>query len=185
MLIKGKLTCKSGVSTTSLSFSICSLHPPTSLYVTSGFSSTCIIVTVESILGGNGIWIWYLLRSTPTLMPSSISVGATESARSTTNFANCLTLMIYWGSSESALMIFVHRATCSGCSFWSVCLSAARSQRAGGAKPVSDSLIPVSSLTRFIIVWMSSSTAFIDFVYCPWPWTWRNRKKIHFLSLLG
>lgn len=44
----------------------------------------------------------------PTLMPSSMSVGATWSLRSTTNLANCLTLMIYFGSSESALMIFVH-----------------------------------------------------------------------------
>uniref|UniRef100_A0A2M3ZKK8 Uncharacterized protein n=1 Tax=Anopheles braziliensis TaxID=58242 RepID=A0A2M3ZKK8_9DIPT len=49
--------CSSGVSTTSRSFSICSLHPPTSLYVTSGFSSTCIIVTVGSIFGGSGMWI--------------------------------------------------------------------------------------------------------------------------------
>ena len=62
---------------------------------TSGFSSTCIIVTVGSIFGGRGIWIWYLFLSTPTLMPSSISVGATESARSTTNLSNCLTFIIY------------------------------------------------------------------------------------------
>lgn len=45
-------------------------------------------------------------------MPSSMSVGATESAKSTTNLANCFTLIIYFGSSESALMIFVHLATC-------------------------------------------------------------------------
>lgn len=44
----------------------------------------------------------------PTLMPSSMSVGATWSLRSTTNLANCLTLMMYLGSSESAFMIFVH-----------------------------------------------------------------------------
>ena len=49
-------------------------------------------------------------------MPSSMSVGATWSLRSTTNLANCLTLMMYFGSSVSALMIFVQRATCSGCS---------------------------------------------------------------------
>merc|ERR550517_2348635 len=54
----------------------------------------------------------------PTLIPSSISVGATESARSTTNLANCFTLMMYLGSSESALMILVHLATCRGCSDW-------------------------------------------------------------------
>merc|ERR1719288_491397 len=148
-----------GVSTTSLSFSICSLQPPTSLYVTSGFSSTCIIVTVGSILGGSGMWIWYLLRSTPTRIPSSISVEATWSARSTTNLANCLTLMMYFGSSESALMILVHLATWSGCSDCSVCLSAARSHSAGGARPVSDSLMPASSLTRLEMSVMSVSTA--------------------------
>eukprot|EP00835_Amoeboradix_gromovi_P000933 NODE_35_length_31537_cov_0.293403.p15 type:complete len:162 gc:universal NODE_35_length_31537_cov_0.293403:15704-16189(+) len=84
-----------GVSTTSLNFSICSLHPPTSAYVTSGFSSTCIIVTDGSIFGGSGIWIWYFVRSTPTRMPSSISVGATRSAKPTTNLAICLILMTY------------------------------------------------------------------------------------------
>jgi len=52
---KLQLTWSSGVSTTSRSFSICSLQPPTSLYVTSGFSSTCIIVTVGSIFGGKGM----------------------------------------------------------------------------------------------------------------------------------
>merc|ERR1719225_515330 len=158
-----------GVSTTSLSFSICSLQPPTSLYVTSGFSSTCIIVTVGSILGGRGMWIWYLFLSTPTLIPSSISVGATESARSTTNLANCFTLIMYFGSSESALMILVHLATCSGCSDWRLCLSAARSQSAGGARPVSDSLMPASSFTLLVISWMSVSTCLRALVYCPWP----------------
>ncbi|VDP35252.1 unnamed protein product [Schistosoma curassoni] len=79
-----------------------------------------------------------------------MSVGATESARSTTNLANCLTLMIYFGSSVSEFIIFVHRATCSGCSFDKQVLSAAKSQRAGGAKPVSDSFRPVSSFTRFM-----------------------------------
>merc|ERR1719187_1613275 len=158
-----------GVSTTSLSFSICSLQPPTSLYVTSGFSSTCIMVTVGSILGGRGMWIWYLFLSTPTRIPSSMSVGATESARSTTNLANCFTLMMYLGSSLSALMILVQRATCSGCSDWRLCLSAARSQRAGGARPVSDSLIPASSLTRLAISAISVSTAFRAFVYWPCP----------------
>merc|ERR1719356_1035337 len=161
--------CSNGVSTTSLNFSICSLQPPTSLYVTSGFSSTCIIVTVGSILGGRGMWIWYLFLSTPTLIPSSMSVGATESARSTTNLANCFTFMIYLGSSESALMILVHLATCSGCSDWRLCLSAARSHKAGGASPVSDSLIPASSFTRLDISTMSVSTAFRAFVYWPCP----------------
>lgn len=44
----------SGISTTSQIFSIYSLAPPTSLYVTSGFSSTSIIVTLASIFGGKG-----------------------------------------------------------------------------------------------------------------------------------
>lgn len=78
----------------------------------------------------------------PTRMPSSISVGATESARSTTNLANCFTFIMYLGSSVSVVIIFVQRATCNGCSFCKVCLSAARSHNAGGAKPVSDSFIP-------------------------------------------
>src|ERR1700738_1779839 len=47
-------TERRGTSTTSRSLSICSLQPPTSEYVTSGFSSTCIIVTEGSIFGGNG-----------------------------------------------------------------------------------------------------------------------------------
>lgn len=38
-----KLTSSSGNSTTSRSFSICSLHPPTSAYVTDGRSSTCMV----------------------------------------------------------------------------------------------------------------------------------------------
>ena len=43
-----------GISTTSLNFFNYSLHPPISLYVTSGLSSTVIIVTDGSIFGGNG-----------------------------------------------------------------------------------------------------------------------------------
>merc|ERR1719211_884148 len=137
--------CNKGVSTTSRNLSICSLQPPTSLYVTSGFSSTCIIVTLGSIFGGKGMWIWYLFLSTPTLMPSSISVDATCSAKSTTNLANCLTFIMYFESSVSALIILVHLATCKGCSDCKVCLSAAKSQRAGGPSPVSDSFIPANS----------------------------------------
>jgi hypothetical protein len=52
----------------------------------------------------------------PTRIPSSISVGETVSARSTTNFANCFTLIIYLASSLPSLIIFVQRATCNGCS---------------------------------------------------------------------
>ena len=56
--------------------------------------------------------IWYLVLSTPTRIPSSMSVGATLSPRLTTNFAICLTLIMYFASSVFALMIFVHLATC-------------------------------------------------------------------------
>jgi hypothetical protein len=67
---------------------ICSFAPPTSLYVMSGFSSTVIMVTEGSILGGKGSWIWYfLLASTPTRMPSSMSVGDTFLPRPTTYLA--------------------------------------------------------------------------------------------------
>lgn len=57
--------------------------------------------------------------------------------------------------------------TCRGCSLARFCLSAARSQSAGGASPVSDSLMPASSFTLLMMDWMSSSTFLIAFVYCP------------------
>ena len=103
--------CNSGNSTTSRSFSNDSSAPPTSSYVTSGFSSTVIMVTCVvgsgaansegpstgtaghklrtegSILGGSGTLILNLERSTPTRMPSSMSVGATLSSKATTNLA--------------------------------------------------------------------------------------------------
>src|SRR4051794_2532541 len=66
----------SGISTTSRSFSICSLHPPTSPYVTSGLSSTVIIVTDGSILGGRGRRIWYLLRSTLSALAFDAAAAA-------------------------------------------------------------------------------------------------------------
>lgn len=49
-----------GISTTSLSLSSYSLHPPISLYVTSGFSSTVIKLTFGSILGGKDRAMAYL-----------------------------------------------------------------------------------------------------------------------------
>ncbi len=61
-------------------------------------SLTCIIDTVGSILGGSGSLMQYLTRSTPTRMPSSMSVGATVSARLTTNLAYCRTLIMYLSS---------------------------------------------------------------------------------------
>lgn len=66
-------------------------------------------------------------------------------------------------------------STCNGCSFWRVCLSAVKSQNAGGANPVSDSLIPVNSLIRFIILSISSSTAFTLIVHWPWPYIFQNK----------
>lgn len=86
---------KRGISTTSLSLSNYSVHPPISEYVTSGFSSTVIIVTEGSILGGRGNCIEYFYFSTPTRIPSSISVGATLSPNPTTNLAIYLILIIY------------------------------------------------------------------------------------------
>lgn len=75
------------------------------------------------------------------------------------------------------------KQTWRGCSFWRVCLSAARSQSAGGASPVSDSLIPVSSLTRCTVLVISSSTFLIERVYGPWPCYWtitiNNYRKVH------
>lgn len=51
----------------------------------------------------------------------------------------------------------------------SACLSAAKSHNAGGARPVSDSLIPDNSFTRFNIVWTSSSVCLIALSYGPAP----------------
>lgn len=62
-------------------------------------------LTVGSILGGSGICMEYFVRSTPTLMPSSTSVGDTRSPRPTTNLAICRTLMTYLASSWPASMI--------------------------------------------------------------------------------
>mmetsp|Transcript_48290 Transcript_48290/g.126270 ORF Transcript_48290/g.126270 Transcript_48290/m.126270 type:complete len:240 (-) Transcript_48290:160-879(-) len=151
--------CSIGSSRTSRSFWISSLLPPMSLYVMSGFSSTVIIVTVGSIFGGKGIWIWYFVRSTPTRMPSSMSAGATRSPSPTTNLAICFTLITYFASSVLALMILVHLATCSGCSSCIICLSETRSHCAGGARPVSDSLTPTTSWIRALSFVMSFSTA--------------------------
>merc|ERR1711871_1590793 len=124
--VKNLSGCNNGSSTTSRNFSRESFAPPTSSYVTSGLSSTVINETVGSILGGKGIWIAYFVRSTPTLIPSSTSVGATFSPNPTTNFAICLTLMTYLQSSPvpDSSIIFVHLATCKGCSSWIACLSA-------------------------------------------------------------
>mmetsp|Transcript_39102 Transcript_39102/g.92524 ORF Transcript_39102/g.92524 Transcript_39102/m.92524 type:complete len:382 (+) Transcript_39102:527-1672(+) len=160
---------RSGSSTTSRSFSIESLHPPTSLYVTSGLSSTCIMVTVGSIFGGSGIWIWYLVRSTPTRIPSSISVGATRSPSPTTNLAICLTLIMYLASSCPALRILVQRATWSGCSLCIISLSATTSHMEGGARPVSVSFTPRMSLTRLFMELISFSMFLMGFVYGPSP----------------
>mmetsp|Transcript_4719 Transcript_4719/g.7422 ORF Transcript_4719/g.7422 Transcript_4719/m.7422 type:complete len:214 (+) Transcript_4719:1175-1816(+) len=162
--------CSRGSSTTSRSFSICSLLPPTSLYVTSGFSSTVIMVTDGSILGGRGMWMKYFVRSTPTRMPSSMSVGATSLPRPTTNLAICLTLMTYCASSVLGLMILVHRATCSGCSSCIACLSWVRSHWLGCDNPVSDSLMPHRSFTFFAMSFRSVSSVLMELEYGPRPY---------------
>eukprot|EP01047_Picozoa_sp_COSAG01_P102008 COSAG01_NODE_31657_length_593_cov_1.619433_2_plen_97_part_01 len=57
-------------------------------------------------------------------------------------------LMIYFASSVSGLMILVQRATCRACSSCIICLSAARSHKLGGPRPVSDSLMPVAPVCQ-------------------------------------
>mmetsp|Transcript_15867 Transcript_15867/g.55383 ORF Transcript_15867/g.55383 Transcript_15867/m.55383 type:complete len:243 (+) Transcript_15867:817-1545(+) len=162
---------RSGSSTTSRNFSKASRAPPTSSYVTSGLSSTVINDTVGSIFGGKGIWMAYLVRSTPTRMPSSTSVGATFSPRPTTNLAICFTLITYLQfSSSPSSMILVHLATCSGCSSCNICLSETRSHIEGAQRPVSESLMPIRSFTFCTAFLMSSSTFFSARVYGPLPY---------------
>mmetsp|Transcript_11308 Transcript_11308/g.37391 ORF Transcript_11308/g.37391 Transcript_11308/m.37391 type:complete len:240 (-) Transcript_11308:135-854(-) len=166
--------CSRGSSTTSRSFIMTSFDPPTSAYVTSGFSSTVIIVTVGSIFAGRGMWMKYLVRSTPTRMPSSMSVGATCCPKPTTNFAICFTLITYCASSVPGLIIFVHRATCNGCSSCIACLSWVRSHVLGCANPVSLSLMPQRSLTFFEMETKSSSNALMESEYGPRPYVLRS-----------
>lgn len=109
-----------GNSRTSLNLLSYSLHPPISLYVTSGFSSTYIVDTVGSTLGGKGIYILYLLLSTPTLIPSSISEGATSLPNPTTNFAIYFKFIKNFGEGVFLSIILVQTATCNGCSFISI-----------------------------------------------------------------
>jgi hypothetical protein len=78
-------------------------------------------------------------------------------------------LMTYFASSVPGLMILVQRATCRACSSCIICLSAARSHRLGGPSPVSDSLIPASSLTFLVAALMSSSAFLMSLVYGPTP----------------
>lgn len=149
--------CKSGNSTTSLIFSICSLQPPKSLYVTSGFSSTVIMVTVGSIFGGNGNLIYNLEPTTPalsvpTLMPSSTSVGANFSSRPTTYLPKCFKCTIYLASSVFAFRILVHLPTYSVGSYFNIIASYYRFHYEGKARPVSDSLIP----HKVEIFWLKS-----------------------------
>ena len=140
----------------------------------SGFSSTVIIVIVGSIFGGSGIWIWYLLRSTPTRIPSSMSAGATRSPSATTNLAICFTLITYLASSVFGAMILVQRATCSGCSSCIICLSETRSHCEGGARPVSSSFTPTSSWIFLFRSLMSFCAASIDLLYGPTPYVLRS-----------
>ena len=159
----------------------------------SGFSSTVIIVTDGSIFGGSGIWIWYLLRSTPTRIPSSMSAGATRSPSATTNLAICFTLITYLASSVFGAMILVQRATCSGCSSCIICLSETRSHCEGGARPVSSSFTPTSSWIFLFRSLMSFCAASIDLLYGPTPYVLRRamspsssaRDRLLVLVLLG
>ena len=112
------------------------------------------MVTVASILGGKGIWIIYFDRSTPTLIPSSTSVGESFSLSLTTNLAICLiwiTYLFYFPS----FMILLHLATWRGCSAASL-LSAGRFHCEGNERPVSNSLIPKNN--------EESTCEFIDFL---------------------
>ena len=59
--------------------------------------------------------------------------------------------------------------TWRGSSVCSACLSAARSQRAGTARPVSDSFVPASSFTFFMAAVMSSSVCLMESLYGPVP----------------
>jgi hypothetical protein len=83
---------------------------------------------------------WYLLRSTPTRMPSSMSAGATRSPKPTTNLAICLTLITYLASSVLGSMILVHRAT------WQ--LSSAR-MSAAGSLPAAAAAVWMVCVLRF------------------------------------
>jgi len=98
------------------------------------------MVTVASILAGNGIWIWYFWRSTPTLIPSSTSVGDNLSLSLTTNLAICFKWITYFLSVPSS-MILLHLATCKGCSVARLA-SYAKFHCEGRESPVSCSLTP-------------------------------------------
>mmetsp|Transcript_8787 Transcript_8787/g.19364 ORF Transcript_8787/g.19364 Transcript_8787/m.19364 type:complete len:201 (+) Transcript_8787:492-1094(+) len=91
-----------GSSTTSRNFSICSLSPPRSSYVMSGFSSTVIRETVRSIFLGRGSVISYFWPVTPTRAPSSMSLWERSLLSPTTNLAIWRMLMSYLGSSFSS-----------------------------------------------------------------------------------
>ncbi|KAH3684670.1 hypothetical protein WICPIJ_004357 [Wickerhamomyces pijperi] len=129
------------------------------------------MVTLGSIFGGSGNWISYLVRSTPTLMASSISVGETFSPNATTNFAICLMLITYLDLSSPSLvlMILVQRATCNGCSSSIRCLSAITSHKCGGAKPVFDSLTPIFSLILLSSSFIPFSTSLMVLAYGAIP----------------
>ena len=54
----------------------------------------------------------------------------------------CFRLIMYFGCSSLASIIWVQRATSKGCSSCIICLSATRSHWLGGDSPVSDSSTP-------------------------------------------
>lgn len=66
------------------------------------------------------MWIWYLFLSIPTLIPSlmiSRCYPITDIHHKLGKLY-CFTLIMYLGSYESALIIFIHFTTCKTCSLW-------------------------------------------------------------------
>jgi hypothetical protein len=119
-----------------------------------------------------------------------MSEGATRSPKPTTNFANCLTLIMYFLSSPPALIIFVHRATLKliwpekGILAKVVLLESFVYQQRDPIDQVVPDLcqiplflkyqqkrsgVPVISATFFVIFLMSSSTCFNFLLYGPEP----------------
>ena len=98
--------------------------------------------------------------------------------------------MMYFPFSGSSgfCIILVHRATCKGCSSFIRCRSLSKSHRFGGARPMSLSLTPILSLTRFETSLISSSTFFKVRAYGPWPYvfsSWMSPSSSGLISLLA
>lgn len=100
------------------------------------------------------MWIWYLFLTMPTLIHSS----AMSNCHSITDIyhkldkLHCFTLIMCFGSFESALIIFIYFITNKDCLLWNVYLSAAKCQRTVGAS---------DSTASELSCWMSSSISLI------------------------